>query len=170
MKRLLIIAICAVMCCELSAQSLKIGSKAPKTDPFVWLTPPPVEKKRTTLVEFFHSSNKSCTDRIELLEQLATQHADSLNVIVVVRGDDTRGHQMLADGSQHFYVAQLSPRAMRGIGVRYVPYAYVTCPKRRTLWCGNPVFLEHETLKILISDGKYHDRPLRKAASGRTRR
>ena len=92
MKRLLVITLLATLCCELSAQSLKIGSKAPKTESFVWLTTYPLTKKRTTLVEFFHSSNRSCTDRIQLLEQLASQHADSLNVIVIVRGDDQRGH------------------------------------------------------------------------------
>lgn len=170
MKRLLVILALTTLCTNLSAQSLKIGGKAPKTDSFEWLTEPPTEKKRTTLVEFFHSSNDVCTGRIKTLCQLAEQHADSLNVIVVVRGDDSRGLKILAENSGNYYVAQLSARTLRSMGVRYVPYAYVTCPKRRTLWCGNPLFLEHETLKILISDGKYYDRPLRKAASGRTRR
>ncbi|MBO5655461.1 MAG: hypothetical protein J6R31_03365 [Rikenellaceae bacterium] len=170
MKRIVTILVFVVVSLGASAQSLRIGGKSPSPDALVWLTELPAEKKRTTLVEFFHSSNEICTSRIEELGRIATEHADSLNVIVVVRGDDSLGHQMLTEQNLGFCVVQLTPRALRSLGVRYVPYAYVTSPKRRTLWCGNPVFLQYQTLKQLISDGKYYDKPLRKATSRRTRR
>lgn len=170
MKRFAVILVFVAIGFGASAQSLRIGGKTPSPDALVWLTELPAEKKRTTLVEFFHSSNEICTSRIEELDRIATEHTDSLNVIVVVRGDDTRGHRMLTERDWGFCVAQLTPRTLRSLGVRYVPYAYVTSPKRRTLWCGNPVFLQYQTLKQLISDGKYYDKPLRKAASRRTRR
>ena len=95
MKRIVAILVFAAISLGASAQTLRIGGKTPSPDALVWLTDLPAEKKRTTLVEFFHSSNEICTSRIEELGRIATEHADSLNVIVVVRGDDTRGHRAL---------------------------------------------------------------------------
>ena len=168
MRRIVVILIALVLSLDATAQSLKIGSKAPDLTGLVWLTRPPAEHRRTTLVEFLHSSNAKAYERIVELERLATHHADSLNVVVVTRMDDSAAHDMLANAP--FYVVSAEPRFMRSVGVQFAPYAYVACPKRHTLWCGNPIFLEDKQLEILISDGTYHDRPLRKAASGRARR
>ena len=170
MKRLLVIAAFLVMCINSWGQIFKIGSKALKAESREWLTEPPTAKRQTILVEFFHSSNSTCVERIDTLRQIASQHADSLTVIVVVRGDDSKGQQILVDKRQGYFVAQTTPRSLRALGVRYVPYAYVACPNRRVAWCGNPVFLKHETLKTIISDGNYNDRPLRKTTSRRTRK
>jgi hypothetical protein len=153
---------------SLSAQSFRIGSKAPDIASLDWLTEHPAEIKRTTVVEFFHSGNKTSAERIEWLRTLAIENAELLNVVIVIRKDDHEALRMLAENREYYYVAQTDARFLRSVGVRYIPYTYITNPKRRTLWCGNPLFLEEQTLKSLI--GEYNDKPLRKATSSRTRR
>ena len=157
MKRLLAICVAILLGGSLSAQSLKIGRKAPDLSGLDWLTEHPAESKRTTLVEFMHSNNESATERVAELRKLASENVEKLNVVIVFRKDDNGALRLLAENREYYYIIQTDAHFLRSIGVRYVPYTYITCPKRRTLWCGNPLFLEEQTLKSLISDGEYHD-------------
>lgn len=165
-----LLALCAMIMLggSLSAQSFRIGTKAPDLSGLDWLTEHPAEIKRTTLVEFIHSNNKNSAERIDWLRGLAVENAEQLNVVIIIREDDHEALRMLAENREYYYVVQTDARFLRSIGVRYVPYTYITNPKRRTLWCGNPLFLEEQILKSLI--GNDNDRPLRKATSSRTRR
>lgn len=170
MRRLLVLFALLLLGGPLSAQSFKISTKAPDLSDEAWLTERPTESKRITLVEFLHSNNEFSATRVEELRSLAVAYKDSLNVVVVIRHDDAEALRLLAENREYYYVIQTDAQFLRSIGVLYMPYAYVTCPNRRTVWCGNPMFLERQTLENLISDEEYYDKPLRKATSRRTRR
>ncbi len=170
MRRWSVLLLGLVLSLPCVTQSLKIGDKAPDLAKLAWLTEMPSNLKQTTLVEFFHSSNEVSAERIDELRRLAVENHPQLNVVIFVREDDSEGFRMLAENREYYYVIQTDARYLRSLGVHYVPYTYVTTPKRRTMWCGNPLFLDKQTLITLINDGENNDKSLRKAASRRARR
>ena len=123
-----LLALCAMIMLggSLSAQSFRIGTKAPDLSGLDWLTEHPAEIKRTTLVEFFHSNNKNSAERLDWLRGLAVENAEQLNVVIIIRDDDHEALRMLAENREYYYVVQTDARFLRSIGVRYVPYTYIT--------------------------------------------
>jgi hypothetical protein len=170
MRRWSVLVLSLVLSLPCVAQSFKIGDKAPDLSDLAWLTEMPANLKQTTLVEFIHSSNHLASERIDALRSLAAENHEQLNVVIIVREDDNEGFRMLAENREYYYVIQTDARYLRSVGVNHVPYTYVTDAKRRTLWCGNPLFLDEQTLITLISDSENNDRSLRKRASRQPRR
>lgn len=166
MKHTILLLILLLSVFSLTAQTIKIGGKAPDFKKgFVWLTEPVGKPDKPTVVEYFSSENALCRDRLDTVASEAEQLEGSVNVVVVVRDDDIQGQMMLARSDRKYKVVQCTPQKLRAMWIFYVPYAYIYDKKHRVTWNGNSIYLTPEILTQYTSDGILKNRSLRKATS-----
>lgn len=128
-------------------QNVAVGARAPRIEVSEWLTDKPSLKGKALLVEFFHSTNPACRERIELLNQLAANYKDVLNVVVVAREPREQIAEMMLHDYQHFYVAiDEQGEVFSRFEVRYVPFSVLADRKGVILWTGNSALLDSKTL------------------------
>lgn len=123
---------------SLAAQSVVVGARAPRLQGNEWLTDSPDLKGKALLVEFFHSTNQTCRERIEPLNNLGNRFKEQLNVVVVVREPREQVVNLLLHEYQYFYIALDEQGSIfRTFEVRYVPYAVLMDHRGNILWTGN---------------------------------
>ena len=134
-----------------SAQSITLGARAPRLGSSEWLTDRPNLKGKALLVEFFHSTNPKCQERIEELNQLAANYKESLNVVVVAREPREQIAEMMLHDYQHFYVAiDEAGTIFKSFEVRYVPSSVLTNHRGVILWTGNSALLDQAIIDKFI--------------------
>lgn len=171
MKHTIVILALMLAALNCTAQNYRIGGDAPKLGKgFTLLTEAPPKGHRTTLVVYYSTLNTACRKMLSMLNRAATQHKDSLNVILVVRTDDLKSQQGLAIENRAYTVMQATPRAVRSVDVRFIPFAYIADPRGRIMWSGNASYLTPQMISKYISDGTYKDSTLRSSTPRRTHR
>ena len=134
------------------AQSITQGARAPRLSSSAWLTDRPTLKGKALLVEFFHSTNQECRERIDELNQIAALYKESLNVVVVAREPQEQIAEMMLHEYQHFYVAiDEAGTIFKSFDVRYVPYSVLTNHRGVILWTGNSALLDQSTIDKIIT-------------------
>lgn len=128
-------------------QYIAVGARAPRIEASEWLTDKPSLRGKALLVEFFHSTNPACRERIDQLNQLADNYKEVLNVVVVAREPREQIAEMMLHEYQHVYVAIDEPGSVFGqFEVRYVPFSVLADRKGVILWTGNSALLDSKTL------------------------
>lgn len=153
MKRFLcILATCVATTLSLSAQSVEIGSRAPRIRDVVWISDRLEEgDNKALMVEFFHSSNKECRNHIDTLNNIARDYRHKMDVLMLTREPSEQVAGMLLHEYQYFYVATNESGSMfRLFDVTHVPYAVVINPKGFIIWAGNPLTLTNKTIEKLL--------------------
>lgn len=126
-----------------SAQVITVGARAPRLSNSEWLTDTPSLRGKALIVEFFHSTNDACQERIEPLNSLADTYKERLNVVVVAREPREQIAEMLLHDYQFFYVAiDEGGRVFKDFEVRYVPYSLLIDERGTILWTGNSALLD----------------------------
>ena len=104
MKRLLTMALLAILAIPLHAQRLVIGERVPDLNITQWLNGAPVSDGKAVMVEFYHSSNPKGAERLAQLDELAKSYGDRLAVIVVTREKDDAVISSLLGGNPSYRV------------------------------------------------------------------
>ena len=114
----------------------------------------------TFLIEFFSSANPVCVARLQVLDTIASENADRMRVILVVK----ENIEELTDLSKAGYSVALDSdlRIFKTFGIRFVPSGLIVDAKGRVLWTGNTSFINGKTVKQWIYDGSDENRPLRR--------
>ena len=147
-KTLFLIAALACMAFGAKAQRLIIGERAPELRISQWLGEiRPADEHKARLVEFFHSSNKICLERLQVLDELAQKYGNSLEVIVFAKEPSTKIIEVVQPAERKFATAlDDAGRTFTLYGVRFVPFTVLTDSRGRVVWFGNPSSLTEEII------------------------
>ena len=102
-----------------SAQKLVMGEKAPDMKVSGWISDRPAESGTAQLVEFFHSSNRQCHNRLPALDALAQKYSGKLTVIIMTKETAETVADILYPGSRSYYAAVDDGRTFGNFGVQY---------------------------------------------------
>mgnify|MGYP001634736094 CR=1 FL=1 len=161
MKRFILLVAAFFILGHISAQSVAVGERAPELRVKQWLTAPPQEGKKITLIEFFSPANPVCVARLEVLDSIAADNAERLRVIVVVKENNIERTANLAK-VKYSVALDSEMKIFKAFGIRFVPSGVIIDAKGKVLWMGNTSSINGRTIKQLIYDGFDKDRPLRK--------
>ena len=160
MKRLIMLMAVFFALVRVSAQNVAVGERAPELRARQWLTDVPKEGRKLTLIEFFSSANPVYVARLQVLDTIASENADRMRVILVVK----ENIEELTDLSKAGYSVALDSdlRIFKTFGIRFVPSGLIVDAKGRVLWTGNTSSINGKTVKQWIYDGSDENRPLRR--------
>ncbi len=151
MKRLLTMALLAILAIPLHAQRLVIGERVPDLNITQWLNGAPVSDGKAVMVEFYHSSNPKGAERLAQLDELAKSYGDRLAVIVVTREKDDAVISSLLGGNPSYRVGyDGNGSVFSAFSARYVPYSVIYDKRGRILWVGNPSSLSAADVADII--------------------
>ncbi len=147
-----------------TAQNLVLGAKIPDFKLARWLTEAPSEEeKHFVFIEFFYSTNPVSVERLVLLDEWADRYKDRLRVVVLTKEDSPEvAEKFRLDQCRYYVGLDDGGKTFAAYGVQYVPYGVVADRRGRVVWLGNSAQLDEETLKKLLDNDLYKDRPLRK--------
>lgn len=137
---------------SLSAQYIVVGGYVTLPSQGVrWLSDRPDLKGKALLVEFFHSANAQCRERVEEVNRLAHTYNNILNVAVVAREPVEQVADILLHQYQYAYIALDEQGTLFAqYEVPHVPYALLLSERGEVLWFGNPTHLNAETIEQLL--------------------
>lgn len=149
MKRILLLSTLLLAFSPLFGQRLARGEKMPELQVKQWISQSQPAPGKATLVEFFHSGNKTSVERLKALEELAKSNSSKLNVIVVTRENTAPVTQMLS-GKSYFAVLDDEGKTFSAYSAIYVPYTVIADRRGRVVWLGNPTSITDKEIADLI--------------------
>lgn len=134
-----------------AAQRLAVGGYAPVMEKALWLTDTPQLQGKAVLLEFFHSTNSDCRERIEVANEWADTYNNIMNVVMIAREPAEQVASLLLHDYQYAYVAiDEAGRFFNLYEVPHVPYALLLSPQGEILYMGNPKHLDTKTIEKLL--------------------
>lgn len=137
-------------------QRVGVGARLPRLvggDVVEWITDRPQLKGRALLLDFFHTNNQLCLERVDEVNRWADKLSEKLNVVVVTREPSEQVAPILMHEYQYCYVA-IDERGVlfQRYEVPYVPYAVLMDHRGEVLWIGNASSLRLETIENLLTN------------------
>lgn len=129
-------------------QNVVLGERTPELK-VTWQDdrrPAPAE---ATLLIFFLSANRSCTESLPHLHALAGELKGRLNVLFVTNDRPAEAEAALRPYAAEnlFTTFDTEGKSFAGFGVNFVPFGVLIDRKGRALWMGNPRTLTRQTIE-----------------------
>ncbi|MDD3108233.1 MAG: redoxin domain-containing protein [Alistipes sp.] len=132
-------------------KKLIVGVKAPDLKVSQWLSTSRPDDNLPTWIEFFFSRSKSCTQRLETLDQWAQRYAGRLNVMVLsCESQQTMDSLFTAQPYAFLFGCDPEKKNFTAYDAQFVPYGVLLDAKKRVVWFGNPTKFDTQWLQKTI--------------------
>lgn len=137
----------------LKAQKLVIGEKAPDLRIKEWLSDKKAADNTVKLVEFFHTSSKQCSSRLNGLNSLAKKYPGQLSVVLVAKESVDKIRPIVTPANKEFAIGiDDAGKTFDHYGVQFVPFSVLIDKKGRVVWFGNPASLTDDTIEKALKN------------------
>ena len=143
---LIILVTLITLCNQASAQSIAIGSRAPKVRGFKQK----IENGKFLYLGFVHSPSQPCQTSAPKVGELI-ESIEQISAVLFTKERQGECRQWLTDMSESGTKVYMGANeAFRKFGVEYAPFGLILDHKRRVIWQGNPQMLDHTKIENII--------------------
>lgn len=144
---LIILATLFALCNQASAQSIAIGSRAPRVRSFKQK----IENGKYLYMGFVHSPSHPCEESAPKVSELI-ENIEQISAVIFTKERQGECKQWLIDmfenGAKLYMGAD---DVFRKFGVEYAPFGLILDHKRRVVWQGNPQMLDRVKIENIIT-------------------